>query len=77
EVEIMPAPKGTGLNIEKECQKILKVAGITDVWSKTTGCTTTKVNVVNACFNALKELMQTKIRPENYGKMGIVEGKQK
>jgi len=74
-VELMPAPKGTGLMVEKECQKILKMAGITDVWSKTRGCTTSKLNVVNACFNALKKLTVIKIKPEYNETLGIVEGK--
>ena len=74
-VELMPAPKGTGLCIEKECQKILRIAGITDVWSKTRGTTTTKINVVNACFNALKKLTETKIKSEYNEALGIVEGK--
>jgi small subunit ribosomal protein S5 len=30
EILIMPAPKGTGLKVEKECAKILKLAGIKD-----------------------------------------------
>ncbi|MEM4336741.1 MAG: 30S ribosomal protein S5 [Candidatus Woesearchaeota archaeon] len=75
EIEILPAPKGTGLKIEKECQKILRLAGISDVWSKTRGCTTTKINLVNACFNALKKLTEMKIKPEHQEALGIIEGK--
>lgn len=77
QIELMPAPKGTGLKAEKECQKVLKLAGITDIWSKTRGTTTTKINVMYACFNALKKLMDTKIKTEHYEKIGIVEGNQK
>ena len=76
-IELMPAPKGTGLKAEKECQKVLRLAGITDVWSKTRGTTTTKINVMYACFNALKKLMATKVKPEHFEKIGIVEGRQK
>lgn len=64
-IKLMPAPRGTGLCIEKECQKILKIAGIKDIWSKTIGCTTTKVNVINACFDALKKLMKVKVQGRN------------
>jgi small subunit ribosomal protein S5 len=74
EMELMPAPKGTGLKAEKECQKILSLAGITDIWCRTRGTTTTKINLVYACFDALKKLMKTKIRHEHYAKLGIVEG---
>lgn len=77
EIEFMPAPKGTGLRAEKECQKILKLAGITDVWSRTKGKTTTKINLVYACFDALKKLMNTKIKTEHHEKLGIVEGRNK
>ncbi len=58
---LMPAPKGVGLCVEKECAKMLKIAGIQDVWSKTFGNTKTKTNLLIACFNALKQLMEVKV----------------
>lgn len=64
-IKLMPAPRGTGLCIEEKCQKILKLAGIKDIWSKTLGQTRTKINMVNACFNALKNLMEIKV-PRKY-----------
>ena len=73
---IIPAPKGTGLKIEKECSKILRMAGIEDVWSKTLG-STTKLNLVKACFDALRKLSITKIRIEDIERLGIVEGRYK
>ena len=72
-ITIMPAPRGTGLCIERECQKILRIAGIKDVWSKTLGQTKTKINLVNACFDALKKLIETKVQ-QKYKDLGIVEG---
>jgi len=75
-IKIMPAPKGTGLKIEKECAKILKMAGIEDVWSKTYA-STNKINLIKACFEALKNLTFTKIKPEDIKKLGIVEGRYK
>jgi len=77
EIELIPAPKGTGLMAEKECQKILRLAGITDIWSRTKGKTTTKINLVAACFDALKKLMKTKIKAEHYDVLGVVGGFQK
>jgi len=56
EVTLMPAPKGAGLVIEKECQKLLRLAGINDIYSKTEGKTVTKFNLIRACFIALKNL---------------------
>lgn len=74
EVTLMPAPNGTGLCIEKECAKILKLAGIQDVWSRTSGQTKTKLNQVKACFEALKMLSSTKLKPSDAEKFNIIEG---
>lgn len=71
---LIPAPKGTGLIIEKECQKVLKLAGIKDVWSKAEGQTRSKLNVLYACFSALKNLMQFKMSPKNAESLHVVEG---
>ena len=73
-IKLMPAPMGTGLAVEKECAKILKAAGIKDVWSKTYGQTKTKINLINACFNALKKLSEIKTHPRHIKELGIVEG---
>ena len=61
EVTLMPAPKGTRLCAEKECQKILKFAGIKDVYMKTRGHTKTKINLIYACMDALKQLSKVKV----------------
>lgn len=74
EIKLMPAPKGTGLIIQKECQKILKLAGIKDVWSKTKGQTISSSNLIHACFDALKNLMKTRITQKSIEDLGIVEG---
>ena len=76
-IKIMPAPRGTGLCIEGECGKVLKIAGIKDVWSKTFGQTRTKINLIYACFDALKKLMEVKIQKENEENLGILEGPMK
>ena len=54
-ITLMPAPKGTGLVIEDECKKILRLAGINDVYSRTFGETRTKFNLAMACFKALEK----------------------
>ncbi len=74
EIILMPAPKGTGLIVEKECQKVLKMAGIKDVWSRTEGQSRSKLNLLYACFGALRELMQFKISQKDAEKLHIVEG---
>jgi small subunit ribosomal protein S5 len=55
-VKLMPAPKGTGLAVEDECKKVLRLAGIKDAYSKSFGKTRTKFNMIKACLNALKKL---------------------
>lgn len=74
QVELRPAPKGKGLVVEKECQKVLERAGIKDVWSKTTGQAKSKVNLMHALEKALKKLMETKVSDEHVEKLGIVDG---
>ncbi|MFP4117646.1 MAG: 30S ribosomal protein S5 [Candidatus Woesearchaeota archaeon] len=74
-VDLIPAPNGTGLCIESECAKILKLAGIHDVWSKTRGQAKTKINQIKACFEALKKLSSTKVRAEEAERANIVTGK--
>jgi len=73
----MPAPKGTGLCVENEVKKILTLAGIKDVWSRSDGTTTTKMNMVFACFDALKQLSKIKIKEKHKEILGISEGSKK
>lgn len=76
-VRLMPAPKGKGLTIEKECQKVLKLAGIKDVWTKTFGQTRVKQNLVFALLAALRQLSEVKVRPALLERLGLVEGSAK
>jgi small subunit ribosomal protein S5 len=76
-IKIMPAPKGKGLCIEKECAKILGLAGIKDVWSKTQGQTKNKINLIKACEKALRALSSTKTRAKEAETLSILTGKQK
>jgi len=73
-IKLIPAPRGTGLCIEGECGKVLKIAGIKDIWSETFGQTRTKINLIRACFDALKKLSDIKIQKETSEKLGIVQG---
>lgn len=77
EMTLIPAPKGTGLKVEKECQKILKFAGIKDVWSRTEGQTRSKLNLLYACFEALQKLMQFKLNSKAAETLSVVEGTSK
>jgi len=74
-IDFIPAPKGTRLTAHKEIQKILKFAGISDIYSKTYGQTKTQLNLVGACMDAFRKLNKVKIRQEYYEKSGLTEGK--
>lgn len=76
-IRLFPAPKGKGLCVEKECAKILGLAGIKDIWSKSRGQTQTKINSIMALFDALRKLSEIKIKPEDVAAFGLSEGKLK
>ncbi|GIU68427.1 MAG: hypothetical protein KatS3mg001_277 [Candidatus Pacearchaeota archaeon] len=54
-VILIPAPKGAGLVAADELKKILRLAGIKDVYTKTFGQRRTTFNLIGACFDALKK----------------------
>ena len=54
-VKLIPAPRGTGLVVGDEAKKILKLAGIKDVYSVTHGHVRTTLNLIKAYFDALKK----------------------
>jgi len=54
-IKLIPAPRGTGLVVGDECKKILRLAGIKDVYSMTKGQTRTVFNFAKACVDALKK----------------------
>ncbi len=75
-VKLMPAPKGLGLCAPDEIKKLLRLAGIQDIWLKSRGDTRTRMNFVTAVFNALRQLSKYKIDEEfkklsgmNYGEV--------
>jgi len=55
---LSPAPQGTGLVVGDECKKILKLAGIKDVYGKSFGQTRTTINLAKACMAALQKTME-------------------
>ena len=57
---LIPAPQGTGLAIGDECKKVLKLAGIKDIYGKTFGQTRTTINLIKACITALKKTKEMK-----------------
>lgn len=63
-VELMPAPKGTGIVAGKKAAEILRLAGIKDVWSKTSGNTRTTFNFAKAVIKALEQTRKKKIKSD-------------
>ena len=57
-VYLYPAPQGTGLVAGDELKKILKIAGIKDVYSRTTGKVRTTFNLAKACIDALNKTVK-------------------
>lgn len=74
-ITLIPAPKGKGLIVEQECAKILKLAGIENIYSKAFGQTRSKSNMIMACIDALMELNAFKPRPADLKKVFMIEGK--
>lgn len=73
-VELLPAPKGTSLCAEKECSKILALAGIKDMYMNTIDTAKNKLNLIKACVDALVKLSRIKIQPDHIKIHGIKEG---
>lgn len=73
-IQLMPAPKGKGLVVEKEVAKILKLAGIKDVRSRIFGQARTTINLVDACIDALNNLNRMKINQKMAETVGMIEG---
>ncbi|MEM5872282.1 MAG: 30S ribosomal protein S5 [Candidatus Aenigmatarchaeota archaeon] len=74
-IKFMPAPKGVGLVVSDEVKKIMRLAGISDIWCKSRGNTQMRINLIRATFNALKKLNAYKIKPEFEKKSGMTIGK--
>jgi len=70
-VTLLPAPGGVGLSIGDVGKRILRLAGIEDVWSRTKGQTQTTINFAKATFDALKQLTKIKAAEKDLKKLGV------
>ncbi|MBI3190417.1 30S ribosomal protein S5 [archaeon] len=61
-VKLIPAPKGIGLCINDEAKKVMRIAGIKDIWSKCYGSSKTRNNYALALFDAFRKI--NKMRTE-------------
>lgn len=52
-IVLMPAPRGLGIAAGGTAKKVMEMAGIKDVWTRTAGSTRTTLNFAMATYNAL------------------------
>jgi len=63
-IELIPAPKGTGLVVGNNIKDVFGFVGIKDVWSRTRGSTSTKLNFIRATIDALGKTTSMKMSKE-------------
>ncbi|PSP99621.1 30S ribosomal protein S5 [Halobacteriales archaeon QS_5_70_17] len=61
EVELRPAPRGLGLAGGETVRSVLELAGIEDIWTRSSGNTRTTVNFAKATFNALRNTAEARV----------------
>ena len=60
-VVLKPAPRGLGITSGGTARKVLQLAGIKDVWTRSSGQTRTTINFARATFEALKATTTVRI----------------
>jgi small subunit ribosomal protein S5 len=73
EVELRPAPRGLGLAGGETVRHVLELAGIEDIWTRSSGNTRTTVNFAKATFNALQNTAQARVPQETWEKREVIE----
>ena len=61
DVELIPAPRGLGLAGGETVRHVLDLAGIEDIWTRSSGKTRTTVNFAKATFNALRATSEARV----------------
>jgi small subunit ribosomal protein S5 len=74
-VTLMPAAKGKGLVIGETGKRVLDLAGVSDVLSRTKGQTRTTINYAAATFNALQNMNTTRVSQESKERLFIHKGR--
>ena len=74
-MKLLPAPRGVGLAVSDEVKKLMRLAGISDIWSKTEGDTQMRTNLIRATFEAFKKLNSYKVKTDFEKKSGMTTGK--
>ncbi|MFC7075901.1 MULTISPECIES: 30S ribosomal protein S5 [Haloarcula] len=73
EVELQPAPRGLGLAGGETVRKVLELAGIEDIWTRSSGNTRTTVNFAKATFNALQNTAEARVPQRTFEKREVIE----
>ena len=60
-VQLIPAPKGVGLCVNKESKKIMRLAGLHDVWSQCFGESKTRNNYALAVVDAFRRMNRMRL----------------
>lgn len=68
-VQLIPAPKGTGLVVGDAIKDVMKFAGVKDVWSKTKGNTASTLDFVSAAVDALAATNRVRLSKDIEKKM--------
>ncbi|MBN1786192.1 MAG: 30S ribosomal protein S5 [Candidatus Methanofastidiosa archaeon] len=73
-VTLLPAPRGLGITMGGVGKKMLALAGIKDVWSRSYGQTQTTLNFARAIFDALSKTNNMSVQNRHIERIGIVAG---
>ena len=73
EVELRPAPRGLGLAGGETVRHVLDLAGIEDIWTRSSGNTRTTVNFAKATFNALRATSEARVPQRAFEKREVIE----
>ncbi len=73
-VELIPGPRGLGIVASSEPKKVLRLAGIQDVWLRSFGNTRTRINFIYALFDALNNLNKIRANEAVIKETGVIEG---
>ncbi len=72
---LMPAAAGKGLVVGQTGKKILELAGISDILSRSKGQTRTTINYALATYNALIEMNKTRVSDDQKNRLYMVRGR--
>ena len=72
---LSPAPSGKGLVVGETGKRVLELAGITDVISRSKGQTRTTINYALATYNALCALNSTRLSQDQANRLFIAKGR--